>query len=96
MALITETNAQYYSGQQKFIGDGANQEFTCTFNTNLIETIFNVSNTNFEVSVDGVLLPDGTYTYTLTQPNIVNIDPAPANNSQVVVKLSQPGSVGAE
>ncbi len=25
MALITETNAQYYSGQQKFIGDGANE-----------------------------------------------------------------------
>ena len=90
MALITETNAQYYSGQQKFIGDGANQEFTCTFNTNLIETIFNVSNTNFEVSVDGVLLPDPNYSYTLIQPNIVNITPAPGLNSEVIVKLSQP------
>ena len=90
MALITETNAQYYSGQQKFIGDGANQEFKCTFNTNLIETIFNVSNTNFEVSVDGVLLPDPNYSYTLIQPNIVNITPAPGLNSEIIVKLSQP------
>jgi hypothetical protein len=33
--LITETNAQYYAGAQRFISDGTGK-FTTTFNTNLI------------------------------------------------------------
>lgn len=39
MSLITETNAQYYSGQQVFqtIGGAGPHEFACTFNTPLID-----------------------------------------------------------
>lgn len=39
MSLITETNAQYYSGQQVFqtIGGAGPHEFVCTFNTPLID-----------------------------------------------------------
>ena len=39
MSLITETNAQYYSGQQVFqtIGGAGPHEFVCTFNTQLID-----------------------------------------------------------
>ena len=33
--LITETNAQYYAGAQKFISDGTGI-FTTTFNTDLV------------------------------------------------------------
>ena len=38
MGLITETNAQYYSGQQVFSALSAitNPTFTCTFNTKVI------------------------------------------------------------
>jgi hypothetical protein len=38
MGLITETNAQYYSGQQSFSALTAvvNPTFTCTFNTNVV------------------------------------------------------------
>ncbi len=37
MGLITETNAQYYSGQQDFpaLTTTGNQTFNCTFNTNV-------------------------------------------------------------
>ena len=39
MGLITETNAQYYSGQQAFAtaGGAGPHTFTCTFNTDLID-----------------------------------------------------------
>ena len=32
MGLLTETNAQYYSGQQSFTGDNTAVDFKCTFN----------------------------------------------------------------
>ena len=39
MALLNETNAQYYSGQQAFVSQaGANQTFNCTFNTTLVDS----------------------------------------------------------
>jgi hypothetical protein len=67
--LITETNAQYYAGQQSFKGDGVtDSDFTCTFNTDLIYTVAGVSNTNFSVTVDGVIATN--YTLTLTQKTL--------------------------
>ena len=38
MGLITETNAQYYSGQQEFNipASTLNPTFTCTFNTKVV------------------------------------------------------------
>ena len=51
--LVTETNAQYYAGQQSFVGDGSTRIFVSTFNTNLIATVTGVSNTNFSVTVNG-------------------------------------------
>ena len=40
MALLNETNSQYYSGQQAFVValTGSNQEFNCTFNTTLVDS----------------------------------------------------------
>ena len=61
MGLITETNAQYYSGQQVFNHTGSNvSALTCTFNTDLIGTINNVSNTNFSVTKNGLTLVEVT------------------------------------
>ena len=54
MALLQETNAQYYSGQQAFVvaTTGVNQAFTCTFNTNLVDSPI----ANYTVKVNGNLL----------------------------------------
>jgi len=65
MALLKETNAQYYSGQQKFVVQDTTPQFLkfkCTFNTNLVDTIFGVSNINFSVTV-------------LREDQVINIEP---------------------
>ena len=58
MALLTETNEQYYGGQQAFVGTATNapETFTCTLNTALINTT-PTTNTNFFVTVNNVLQP---------------------------------------
>ena len=54
MGLITETNAQYYAGQQKFLSSSyPNNKFPCTFDTDLTLTVPGVSNANFKVYVAG-------------------------------------------
>lgn len=77
MSLINETNAQYYSGQQAFIGDGTTQSFTCTFNTDL-------NSTNFTITIDNV--PETNFTRV---DNIITFSSAPANLSVIVVQLDQ-------
>jgi hypothetical protein len=77
MSLINETNAQYYSGQQAFIGDGVEQNFTCTFNTDLTDT-------NFTVKIDNVL----TTAFSRTG-NIITFNAPPANLKTIVVQLDQ-------
>jgi len=71
MGLIAETNQQYYAGSQTFVvpGDGADQKFTTTFDTDLIfgsrdPLAVNYALNNFKLysAIPGVL----TYTeYTL-------------------------------
>jgi len=77
MGLLTETNAQYYSGQQAFIGDGVNTVFTCTFNTDL-------TSTNFTVKVNNAA--PGAFTFV---GNVITFAVAPANLATVVVQLNQ-------
>ena len=52
MGLITENNEQYYAGSQKFIvpGDAPNQQFTTTFNTNLVYGNYNPSNVGYAIN----------------------------------------------
>ena len=59
MGLITETNAQYYSGQQVFsVGTGVpGSAFECTFNTVLEDSPI----ANYTISNNGVPLTVGTY-----------------------------------
>ena len=90
MGLITETNAQYYSGQQSFVADGVQSAFQCTFNTDLLDTIFGVSNTNFSVTLNGIEVNQDDYT--LVYPNIVQFEFLPAANDIIVVSLSQPAT----
>jgi hypothetical protein len=90
MGLITETNAQYYSGQQVFTGI-AGTAITTTFNTNLVGTVANVSNANFSVTKNGSPSTEGV-DYTLSSVKLNQIDftnPLVATD-QVVVTLIQP------
>ena len=54
MGLLTETNEQYYGGQQSFIGTGGATSFTWTGDTPLVGTVTNVSFTNFTVTINNV------------------------------------------
>jgi len=90
MGLITETNAQYYSGQQSFVANGMQSAFQCTFNTNLLDTVFGVSNTNFSVTLNGAEVNQDDYT--LVYPNVVQFEFLPAEDDIIVVSLSQPAT----
>ncbi len=85
MGLITETNAQYYSGQQLFIGDGINKIFTCNFNTTLIAASSS-TNTNFDITIDGST-NIGTF-YLLD--NVITFLNAPIANAEILVQLRIP------
>ena len=52
MSLVTETNQQYYQGAQPFLVPitGANQEFTTTFNTDLVFGAFDPDEVNYSLN----------------------------------------------
>ena len=65
MALLTQTNEQYYAGSQIITVPPASTQTNFTWTgggdrgTNLIGTVAGVSNTNFEVYIDNVLQVEG-------------------------------------
>ena len=83
MGLITETNAQYYSGQQAFTtaGGAGPHIFTCTFNTNLID----LPVSNYTITNNGS--PIGVADYSVSE-NIITITSTLVVGN-IVVKLSQ-------
>ena len=54
MALLSETNEQYYGGQQAFVAAALDTIFVWTADTQLIATT-STTNTNFKVKVDNVV-----------------------------------------
>jgi len=92
--LITETNAQYYAGAQKFISDGTGI-FTTTFNTNLVfassdPASVNYTLNNFVLYTSATNMP-GSYTryvlpFTVVE-NTITIAAPPVANVYVVVQL---------
>ena len=100
MALLTETNSQYYNGQQTFQGDGIVDQFTCTFNTDLLLDTA-TTNANFTVSIltistnITILLTQGV-NYGLRPGNIVNLaggtlpHGAPTTDEKLIITLTQP------
>ena len=85
--LITETNAQYYSGQQSFTGT-TSARYTCNFQTDLVATVPGVSNTNYEVFLNNQLQVEGT-DYNLVQPNIVDFTQSHLSTDRIIVQLKQ-------
>ena len=87
MVLLTETNEQYYAGQQSFTTTPAQVKFTWTGDTNLVATVTGVSYANFEVYKNGVLLTPTTE-YTLSENAVTLIGAAiPTTGDAVVIKL---------
>ena len=100
--LITETNANYYAGQQGFIiPNPVDLNLVCTFDTKLISGTTPLN--NFEVYyVDGAdlyLLPQTDYSLSTTTDNIIilNVAVNPSTGTHTVavgdvflVQLSQP------
>ena len=98
MALITETNQQYYQGAQGFRGNGTTGPFTTTFDTSLVFTDANSWNpananyalNNFKIYTSTTGFP-GSWSEYILQYNIVNntitFNVAPVNNLFIVVQL---------
>jgi len=84
MGLITETNAQYYAGQQAFLGDGNTSAFTWTGDVNLIADTA-TTNANFKITIGNQLgVIDSV------NGNTINLASAPANKAVVIIQLLTP------
>jgi hypothetical protein len=93
MALLTETNEQYYAGQQTFIGNNVLTSFTWTGDTPLVGTVTNVSFTNFTVTINNVLQTEvaaapGAGQYNLSADNTITFGFTPALGVTIVIGLT--------
>jgi len=93
--LITETNAQYYSGSQTFEAPIVNSTITTTFNTDLIfgnsdPTTPGYNLNNFRLYISPLGLPgtfvEYTSAYTVVD-NVITLSVAPQTNEWFVVQL---------
>ena len=87
--LIDQTNAQYYSGQEVFFGDGTNKIFTSTFKVELLATTA-TTNANFQIQitpVNGSVFIESNYTVT---NNVITFTTAPADGAEVLLQLQDP------
>jgi hypothetical protein len=93
--LITETNAQYYSGSQTFEAPIVNSTITTTFNTDLIfgnsdPTTPGYNLNNFRLYVSPLGLPGTFVEYTSSYTvvgNVITLGVAPQANEWFVVQL---------
>jgi len=87
--LIDQTNAQYYSGQEVFFGDGSNTIFTSTFKVELLGTT-NTTNANFQIQItpyNGTPFIELNYT---VANNVITFTTAPANKAEILLQLQDP------
>jgi hypothetical protein len=96
MGLLTETNAQYYSGQQLFTQPNpvVSQVFNWTGNTDLVVALAGVSNANFKVLVNNtpityVASAPGASQYTLSAGNQITIGGTQSAGDIIEIKLLQ-------
>ena len=87
--LIDQTNAQYYSGQEVFFGDGSNKIFTSTFKVELLGTT-NTTNANFQIQItpyNGTPFIELNYT---VANNVITFTTAPADKAEILLQLQDP------
>ena len=90
MALLSETNQQYYAGQQSFVAAAADNIFVWTGDTTLVATTA-TSNTNFKVKVNNVVWTEVSVAPVGTQYQVTNTNeittPGMAGGEVVVIEL---------
>ena len=99
MALVTETNQQYYQGAQGFRGTGNPLTIKTTFDTDLVFGDWNPSNTNyalnnFKIYTSTTGLPNpGSWSEYILEYSVVNnsitFAANPANDLYIVVQLKK-------
>ena len=95
MALITETNQQYYQGAQGFRGTGNALTITTTFDTDLVfgsfeQTNVNYALNNFKIYTSTTGFPGSWSEYLLAYTvvnNAITFTANPANNLFIIVQL---------
>jgi len=95
MALITETNQQYYQGAQGFRGTGNALTITTTFDTDLVfgsydPAIAEYALNNFKIYTSTTGFPGSWSEYLLAYTvvnNAITFTANPANNLFIVVQL---------
>ena len=90
MGLLSETNEQYYGGQQAFVAAAADNIFVWTGDTTLVGTT-GTTNTNFKVKVNNVVWNEVNVAqvgnqYRLTNTNEITT-PAMAGGEVIVIEL---------
>tara|TARA_R110000772_G_scaffold6421_2_gene22379 strand:+ start:954 stop:2120 length:1167 start_codon:yes stop_codon:yes gene_type:complete len=98
MGLITETNAQYYSGQQTFpnlSGSVVNPTFNCTFETDVISA-FNKNSeqiksaSNYTIYLDGVDVSENLSYVSDPFSNIITLNGTYGPTSSIYIQLKKP------
>ena len=87
MALLTETNAQYYAGQQAMVATGVaspNEVMPEWSGDTLLINVTPTSNANFEVKLNNVVLSSSLYTLAL---NVVTMNTPTVAGDVVVIEL---------
>ena len=90
MALLTETNEQYYAGEQSFIVPAVptTGPYEWGGDTSLVETT-STTNANFDVYKNNVLLATPA-DYTLSAANTITLVALPAAGEIILIKLKDP------
>ena len=85
MALITQSEREYYEGHQLFTGNGSTTTFTLTF------TPLPTAESKFRVFIDGIEQDDDLHSYN-SSTGVVTFTSAPADGAVIKVQLENPNT----
>ncbi len=98
MGLITENNAQYYSGQQVFpnlAGGTINPTFNCTFGIDVVSAFDSVggqvnSKSNYTIYINGIAINESLSYISDPYNNIITLNGTYGPTTSIYVELKQP------
>ena len=96
MGLLTENNAQYYSGQQTFpnVTNVTNPTFNCTFNTNVVSAFDSngvqvSSASNYTIYINLVAVAENLSYVSDSYNNIITLRNGPYTTNSIYIELKQ-------
>ena len=96
MGLLTENNAQYYSGQQTFpnVTNVTNPTFNCTFNTNVVSAFDSngvqvSSASNYTIYINLVAVAENLSYVSDSYNNIITLRNGPYTTTSIYIELKQ-------